>query len=943
MGESGKGDIREQLRKLLRDGAILYASPTQPIRHRNGQFAPWAFYSWNVTTTSPALQVIAANLLQRLSGFRSTQLASYGYTGIPILSACVMASEGRYSSLVIREQRKAYLSGRQVEGRLDRSRPVVVIDDSLSSGTSLHHAIRALEEEGVEVEGAIALVNFPGRGGLEWANLAGYRTECLFDIWTELEMSHGIPNSSHIQGADLVFSNTRIPSGLSPVEVARQTADHYLRSGLIPQLPEFLDREYDGRGGVFVSFRERTTDFRLARDGFWHFNPEDFNPGRDVVMATVEALQSAAGGVSLMQLPNLKIAVTFFSPLEKIRPAQLDFDQYGIVVQSRIPPHRRGGALPNTQVFISEIEQYRQARETNAQVGTYEPHDLFRHRLQKVVEAGEQWLPYGVAEDKDTSWWADEAIGTRLTARARALLGIEPALGGSEAIPQSLVPANVFGVAVNVYSNGLVGAGLAISDSLELGLKEAAEQVQREKRFQSFAGEIANGASRSVADVVVSVLHHPEWLGRSNMAAVARKLRRGLDSLHVRSGETSATFLPSLIPYNNWSRLEYVDALLQYSGIAIEQATWTTLQTAAWLSKNGEVFPLRFGFPHRQIENYDATRCRSDIRLLAGYIANSLQLDGMPAYYFSPVVSDLRRYGTAARGIHALMALGLAGIALDVDLWRAQARRGIQYCLSNVHEGNLFLPDHSGGPLAECVLLAAIAQCAPELRESPAARALANKVATLFCDDGTVRCGPKRLQIEHDHEFLPGAALWSTAEYRRGTQGEHTLSMWSSQLDWYRRRFACVPTWGAAGWQPQGWRAVWELTGDQRCCEFVFECADWGIDRQLEKNGAFLEDLSPDEPSFNTGFLAEGMAAAWSVASDRQDTVRAERYGRSWMRAMQFMTRLIIYPEDTFCMPEPQRAVGGVRTMQSRSDIRIDQVSHCLHALVDGLKQISRT
>ena len=34
----------------------------------------------------------------------------------------------------------------------------------------------------------------------------------------------------------------------------------------------------------------------------------------------------------------------------------LDFDRYGIVAQSRIFPYKRGGALPNTQVFISEIE-----------------------------------------------------------------------------------------------------------------------------------------------------------------------------------------------------------------------------------------------------------------------------------------------------------------------------------------------------------------------------------------------------------------------------------------------------------------------------------------------------------------------------------------------------------------------------------------------------------
>ena len=53
---------------------------------------------------------------------------------------------------------------------------------------------------------------------------------------------------------------------------------------------------------------------------------------------------------------------------------------------------------------------------------------------------------------------------------------------------------------------------------------------------------------------------------------------------------------------------------------------------------------------------------------------------------------------------------------------------------------------------------------------------------------------------------------------------------------------------------------------------------------------------------------------------------------------MRFITRLIVFPEDVFAMRTGSTAVGGVRCVQSRSDIRIDQVSHCLHALVAGAR-----
>ena len=205
---------------------------------------------------------------------------------------------------------------------------------------------------------------------------------------------------------------------------------------------------------------------------------------------------------------------------------------------------------------------------------------------------------------------------------------------------------------------------------------------------------------------------------------------------------------------------------------------------------------------------------------------------------------------------------------------------------------------------------------------------------------GRIGEGPKRLDLPADHDYLPGAALWALGEYARSSVSSSLPESLNEHLQWYKRRFQVVPTWGAAGWQPQGWRSVYQITHDPSHQQFACAAADWTLDQQLEKNGAFLEDLSSDEPSFNTGFIAEGIAAAWSLALESQDRARAARYQLSWQRAMQFMTKLIIYPEDLFCMRTPEIALGGVRTVLSRSDVRIDQVSHCLHALCEGLQNL---
>src|SRR4051794_7288418 len=221
---------RDELRARLATDGILRASRDQPITHLNGASAPWAFYSWGVTLTGSGLVLAARALLDRLETFHATQLAAYGQTAQPLLGACIALGGDRYTGLSVRKVRKEAVTGRQIDGPLDRGRPVVIVDDSLVSGQSLRAAIGALEADGFEVEGAVCLVEFPHRGGTEWAWRNGYRVECLFDIWTDLGMAdppfwppEGFPPGTTRSG--------RVPDGLSPAEVARWVARAYLRTG----------------------------------------------------------------------------------------------------------------------------------------------------------------------------------------------------------------------------------------------------------------------------------------------------------------------------------------------------------------------------------------------------------------------------------------------------------------------------------------------------------------------------------------------------------------------------------------------------------------------------------------------------------------------------------------------------------------------------------------
>ncbi len=497
-----------------------------------------------------------------------------------------------------------------------------------------------------------------------------------------------------------------------------------------------------------------------------------------------------------------------------------------------------------------------------------------------------------------------------------------------------LIPCAIYGVGVRFYRAGvLIGYGLALGNDLNACLQQAVQIARSEKRFQQAQ------ASAQEVDISVSVLHHPEPLGNSPLHDVAKKLRRGLDALGLTTSTGTTILLPGALTYNNWSREQFVDAVLRKAAPRTPAVEWTTYQCAEWVNQTRGVWPLRFGFPQRAPVVFDLANTTAAIRLLGSYVYNSLGSDSLPCYYFAPATGERQHAGTSARSLHALHTLDAAGEFLGQPDWCAAAHRGFRYALQFVHEGVVDLPDRSGGQLADCVLLIGLARSNSRLVYSEPARQIANRLLGMMRPDGRISSVPKRLAYPDDQDYLPGAVLLALGEYCRATG--FSLPDLTRQLHWYQRRFQTVPNWGMAGWQPQGWRAVYELSGNSEQAELAYAAADWAIAQQLEKNGAFLEDLSPDEPSFDTGFIAEGIAAAWAIARKQNNAVRKAKYQQSWREAMRFMNTLFLYPEDTFGFADGHRAVGGVRCTVSRSDIRIDQVSHCLNALITGARVAS--
>lgn len=937
---------KERLRQILKQDGLVYASETQKVLDYSGNPIAWIYYHWNISLDAEGARLSAACILEKLKDFKSTQLAGYGFTSIPLVTACVMAGEGKYQGLAIRDKPETHGACRQIEGKPDRSRPVVVIDDSIASGASLRKAITILESEGFQVEGCVCLIDFPYRGGTQWARAQGYKVETVLGIWEDLEapMPKHLPH--YEREVPTYDPGYRLPDNDSPAAAARRTIEHYLRTWKVPLGPRHFDKEYDARGGVFVSIRTLDTDQRIARNGFYIIDPAESDIYRDIVLAAWRTVHLHYPVISQYGLDSLKIGVTLMGKQEEILPRSLDFLNYGIAIRSRIRTNKLGGALPNTQFFTSEIEQYHHALFTNTGLAEVEPHTLYRHRVVKSVEANHGWHPFGFSPNDQR---LEEDLRTLPDLLARLMNFLEKAepLTAIE-LPPALTALKPDGICICLYHKGLVGKGLSLTGDLSHKLTTALQAAWQDpiRRFGR------KGIPAHQLSIVVSFLQQKELFPCTPLQQVSHKLRLGKDAVWVEKGNTSG-LMPAFIPFQyGWDKEKLAFTLIRELGISAEQCNWKTLESSSWVIRGGDsiALPLHNGYISNAPTTKSTAGIRKLIRGMATHIVGQIGENGpLPAYSYSPAAHDLQTKGTTMRTILTLQALWEAGDILGNAEFKSIAGKGLSYfCDSIVTEGNRFgfsvpeLDDFAG---AESLLMIALVRSGNvSFLSKPKLRSILKKMISYLHADGCIIAGKKGTSLHADHNIFPGIVLTALALYFLETGDTPPVPMPSfrEQFDWNRRRFELAHPWGMVWWQMQCWAPIFRLTGEREYAGFVFDIADWAMDRQLDLNGAFLVDYKKSGPDFSTACVLEGIADAWLLAADLGDRQRADRLEASWRKGLEFIEQLVVREEDGFWMPAPEYAVGGVRESLHSSFMRIDYTAHAMLALIKGLRKLDQ-
>ena len=143
---------------------------------------------WLLDTRMPMLDgaiftEVGEVLAERLRAKGVYQAAGYGF-GAYALVCSLLSAPGvpNFKGGFIREQRKPHGRSRLVEGPLDRSQPVVLLDDILNSGRSAARALSLLRSDGFVVVGIMTLFNFTWSGGRARMEAEGLWVDALLDL-----------------------------------------------------------------------------------------------------------------------------------------------------------------------------------------------------------------------------------------------------------------------------------------------------------------------------------------------------------------------------------------------------------------------------------------------------------------------------------------------------------------------------------------------------------------------------------------------------------------------------------------------------------------------------------------------------------------------------------------------------------------------------------------
>jgi len=332
-----------------------------------------------------------------------------------------------------------------------------------------------------------------------------------------------------------------------------------------------------------------------------------------------------------------------------------------------------------------------------------------------------------------------------------------------------------------------------------------------------------------------------------------------------------------------------------------------------------------------------------------GWLIASQQPCGLFAYEYDPLRDRIVPGNNAVRQL--LASVTLADLAARRPDLTSAHRRNLDYMFMHWYRerdgvGYIHYADHAElGSLAMAVRMFAVSPLLKERRAE--ADALAKGIVACLKDDGSFR--PLyfegygwRISDRRALQFFSGEAIVALVDYHLRTGDPRWLAAARRAQEHYLQEYvaeieqnyypAYVP------WHTQSLNKLYQATGDQRYPKAVFVMNDRLLEL-LDTTDCVGRFYRPDSPfyggphSSGDAVFIESLTYALEIAALTGETARARAYGAALDLAVAHFATLQYSLEEALDFPRPWLAVGGVRSSDTRPEIRIDNTSHCIDAL----------
>jgi orotate phosphoribosyltransferase len=152
---------RKELMEIIKGNGIVVSS--QPIVLSSGEKSNY-YYDLKMVLADPVGATLIGELLYDIIAreFSAKSVGGLEMGAIPISTAIIIRSISRSSSegirqFIVRRSAKTHGSGKKVEGYLIN--PVVIVDDVMTKGNSVIHAIEAVRSEGYSTAGVVLVID----------------------------------------------------------------------------------------------------------------------------------------------------------------------------------------------------------------------------------------------------------------------------------------------------------------------------------------------------------------------------------------------------------------------------------------------------------------------------------------------------------------------------------------------------------------------------------------------------------------------------------------------------------------------------------------------------------------------------------------------------------------------------------------------------------------